>query len=93
MIKERYPRPPVHILLDNLKAHHALRTKEYAESAGINLVFNAAYNSSVNPIERLWCYAKRSFQKLAVKVEDWKNFEKVITLVEKCLKGVKPKTL
>ena len=67
-VKMKYPKPPVHILLDNLQAHHARATKEYAREAGINLVFNAAYNSDINPIERLWNYAKRAFQKRAVKI-------------------------
>lgn len=68
LVKEKYPKPPVHILLDNLQAHHSRATKEYARQAGINLVFNAAYNSEINPIERLWNYAKRAFQKRAVQL-------------------------
>ena len=67
-VKRKYPEGPVYILLDNLQAHHSYPTKEYAKSVGIKLVFNASYNSEINPIERLWNYAKRAFQKQAVQL-------------------------
>ena len=92
-VKRKYPKGPVYILLDNLHAHHADLTTNYAERVGIKLVFNASYNSEINPIERLWNYAKRAFQKEAVKIEDWGDHKRIHDLVKKCLKGVNPESL
>ena len=54
---------PTYVLLDNLNVHHNKEVKELAKSLGFELIFNAAYYSHVNVIERLWCYSKRAFQR------------------------------
>ncbi len=52
----------IFIFLDNLRVHYSLRVREYCGVNNIELVFNAAYSSEYNPIERLWALAKRTFQ-------------------------------
>jgi len=69
--------------------HHNKEVKEYAKKEGLELIFNASYYSMVNPIERLWNYAKRSFSKRIVDEPDWKASEKLQDLVRECVVGVK----
>ena len=75
MIAEMYDKKPVYVFLDNLPAHHNKEVKETAAELGLELVFNASYYSEVNPIERLWNYSKREFQKKVIKHEDWKDLD------------------
>ena len=51
----------IYIFLDNLRVHYSKRVGEYCEQNNIQLIFNAAYSSEYNPVERLWALAKRSF--------------------------------
>lgn len=52
----------IYIFLDNLRVHYSLRVREYCRENKIELVFNAAYSSEYNPIERLWALSKRIFR-------------------------------
>ena len=49
------------------------------------LIFNAAYSSHLNPIERLWAVAKRQFIKDCVTDANFKLQEEVKALVMKCI--------
>ena len=51
----------IFIFLDNLRVHYSLRVREFCNQNNIELIFNAAYSSEYNPVERLWALAKRSF--------------------------------
>jgi transposase len=51
----------IYIFLDNLRVHYSLKVREYCRENMIELVFNAAYSSEYNPIERLWALSKRTF--------------------------------
>jgi len=60
-IKSKYKRRRVVMFLDNLPLHHTKAFKEHTSAYKQQLVFNAGYSSELNPIERLWALAKRSF--------------------------------
>ena len=92
-LKEQCPATPTYIFLDNLNVHHNKEVKEYAKTLGFVFVFNAAYYSEINMIERLWNYSKRAFTRRIVNEPDWKNHGKVRDLVLECLRGVSPATL
>ena len=92
-LKAAVPASPTYVLLDNLNVHHNKEVKELAKSLGLEFIFNAAYYSHVNVIERLWCYSKRAFQRKIIDEPNWKDHDKVKDLVIECLKGVKPSTL
>jgi transposase len=47
------------IVLDNFRAHHANKTREYAELNRIDLVFFPPYSPDLNPIEFIWKSIKR----------------------------------
>ena len=72
---------PTYVLLDNLNVHHNKEVKAHAKSLGFELIFNAAYYSHVNVIERLWNYSKRAFARRIVNEPDWKAHDKVKELV------------
>lgn len=76
------------VFLDNLKAHHNLNVKAYAKEANIELVFNAAYSSELNPIERLWLFSKRLFYKRIIEFSDWKDRDRLYALIDECIKAV-----
>ena len=56
----------IYVFLDNLRVHHSNRVKEYCGINKIKLVFNAAYSSEFNPVERLWALSKQLFRKLLI---------------------------
>ena len=76
------------VFVDNLRAHHAKDTKAYCKEANIQLVFNAAYSSELNPIERLWLFSKRIFYKRLIEFSDWKDEDRMYALVEECVRAV-----
>ena len=49
------------MMLDNLPVHKTHLVRDHAENFNIELVFNATYSSTYNPIERLWSYSKQRF--------------------------------
>ena len=76
------------VFLDNLKAHHSPEVKTYAKEANIELLYNAAYSSELNPIERLWLFSKRLFYKRVIEFSDWKDRPRLYSLVDECIKAV-----
>jgi hypothetical protein len=52
-----------YVFLDNLRVHRSKLVRDHASKLRIELIFNSAYSSPFNPIERLFAYAKRSFGK------------------------------
>lgn len=60
-IKAHYGRRKVVLFLDNLKLHYNHDFVRQANQYKYRLIYNASYSSHLNPIERLWALAKRSF--------------------------------
>ena len=73
------------IFLDNLRMHHTHIISKKAHENNQVLIFNAAYSSHLNPIERLWAVAKRQFIKDCVTDANFKLQEEVKALVMKCI--------
>lgn len=46
------------LCLDNMRAHHAKKVKDYCADNGIQLLFCPPYSSEFAPIERLWALSK-----------------------------------
>lgn len=55
--------------LDNLYVTQSHIVSNYCMDNGINLISNAAYNSPVNPNERLWALSKRAFRRQIIVTE------------------------
>ena len=53
----------LYLFVDNMTVHRSKIVTEYCQKAKIELLFNSAYSSEVNPIERLWAISKREFSK------------------------------
>ena len=51
----------LYILVDNLGIHKTKLVRECCVHQNIELIFNGAYSSPFNPIERYWGFAKRIF--------------------------------
>ena len=65
------------ILVDNLGIHKTKFVKEMCAKRNVELIFNGAYSSPFNPVERYWAFAKRIFSKNCLTATDFKNKEKV----------------
>ena len=65
------------ILVDNLGIHKTKYVKEMCAKRNVELIFNGAYSSPFNPVERYWAFAKRIFSKNCLTATDFKNKEKV----------------
>lgn len=76
------------MLIDNLSLHHSNVVKEWAENAGLRLLFNAPYSSQYNPIEQLWGLAKRNFYRDEMVVEKEMKYCDVETNVIKYISEV-----
>lgn len=76
----------MYVFLDNLRVHYSKPVKEYCGRANIELVYNSAYSSEYNPIERLWAIAKTNFRKnlLSLQVKKIKQSQ-VHSLVKKSI--------
>ena len=57
------------------------------------LFFNASYSSNLNPIERLWAFAKRKFIKDCVTDADFRMQEEVKALLKKSILDASYKTV
>ena len=54
------------LLVDNLPVHRTGPVVRYAESKQIELLYNATYSSTFNPIERLWAWSKQRFSRMCI---------------------------
>ncbi|ADI73546.1 Integrase catalytic region (plasmid) [Methanohalobium evestigatum Z-7303] len=50
---------PIVLIMDNARAHHALKTTMKAKQLGIILVFLPPYSPDLNPVEFIWKSIKR----------------------------------
>jgi len=57
------------LILDNARPHIAQRTKSFAKSLGITLVFLPTYSPDLNPIEQIWKSARRKISQTFIKSE------------------------
>lgn len=58
-IVENNKKKSILLILDNLKAHKADKTKRKARELGIKLVFLPPYSPDLNPVEFIWKTIKR----------------------------------
>ena len=53
---------PIHLVLDNHRAHHTLQAKAYAVKKNIQFHFMPPYSPELNALEPLWSVLKRDFK-------------------------------
>jgi transposase len=58
-IRKMNPDGDLVIILDNFRSHHAIKTRECAETNRIDLVFLPPYAPDLNPIEFIWKSIRR----------------------------------
>ena len=73
------------MFLDNLNLHYTHEVKVAAEKYHIRLLFNSAYSSEFNPIERLWAWSKKDFARTAVLSGAYHNQKQMHDLVRTCI--------
>lgn len=66
------------IVLDNFKSHISQKTRKYAESLGIILVFLPPYSPNLNPIEQIWRCVRRKISQIFIKSQ-WAFTETIKT--------------
>ena len=77
MIRKRYRKKPIYVVLDNARYQHCKLVKDMAKKLGIELVFLPSYSPNLNIIERLWKLIKSEV--CAAKYYDSKiNFENAV---------------
>lgn len=84
-IKRKFGRRKVYLFMDNLRLHRVKAFVELADRNGQELLYNAIYSSELNPIERLWAFAKRDFGRALIGDLDMGSQEEIRALVVKCL--------
>ena len=70
-----------YLFVDNLRMHYTKDVVNHARNLNMQLIYNAPYSSEFNPIERLWCYAKRNFSKYMIGITDYRKQSVIIDLV------------
>lgn len=58
------------VILDNLRAHHAVEVREAVEAVGGRVLYLPPYSPELNPIELCWSFAKTWLRRLAQRTED-----------------------
>lgn len=59
-LREKYPRLPLYLVLDNARYQHCQLVKQVAQTLHIHLLFLPTYSPNLNLIERLWKWVKKS---------------------------------
>ena len=83
----------LYILVDNLGIHKTKFVQAACLKRNVVLIFNGAYSSPFNPIERYWGFAKRFFATNCLTATDFKNKAKVDELVRQCLQAVNQESM
>lgn len=82
-----------YVFLDNLSFHHSRVVLERARKNKQEFIFNAAYSSVYNPIERLWAIAKRQFARDLITEANYNDKEQIKALVMKSILHASESTL
>ena len=82
-----------YVFLDNLSFHNSRVVLERARKNKQEFIFNAAYSSVYNPIERLWAIAKRQFARDLITEANYKDKEHIKALVMKSILHASESTL
>lgn len=69
LIREKNPKKHILLILDNARAHIAGKTKRFAKSLNITLVFLPTYSPDLNPIEQIWKGIRRKISQIFVRSE------------------------
>lgn len=77
-MRARNPGKPIVAVLDNFKSHTAKKTRKYAESLDIILVFLPTYSPNLNPIEQIWRAVRRRISQIFIKSQ-WSFTETIKT--------------
>lgn len=86
-------RKRLYLLVDNLGIHKTRLVKARCEAEDVELIFNGAYSSPFNPIERYWAFAKRVFAKHCLTATDFKNKVKMQALVRQSMQEVNTESM
>ena len=73
------------LLVDNLSVHRKPCVKRHAEKLHIELLYNATYSSTYNPIERIWAWSKQRFTKICVAGAPYHNQARMRRIVAEIL--------
>ena len=79
--------------LYNLSFYHSRVVLERARKNKQEFIFNAAYSSVYNPIERQWAIAKRQFARDLITEANYKDKEQIKSLVMKSILQASESTL
>ena len=82
-----------YVFLDNLSFHHSRVVLERARKNKQEFIFNAAYSSVYNPIERLWAIVKRQFARDLITEANYNDKEQIKALVVKSILQASESTL
>ncbi len=63
-------RPGDVVVLDNLRAHHAVEVRQLVRAVGARLKFLPPYSPDFNPIESCWALLKKELRRRAVRAKD-----------------------
>ena len=86
-------RQRLYVLVDNLGIHKTRVVKARCEAEDVELIFNGAYSSPFNPIERYWGFAKRLFAQRCLTAVDFKNKARVQGFVRQSLQDVNQESM
>jgi len=64
IIREKNPIKQIILVVDNARSHIARKTRSFAESLNITLVFLPAYSPDLNPIEQIWKSIRRRISQI-----------------------------
>jgi putative transposase len=85
LIRDKNPKKYIILILDNARAHISQKTRAFAESLRISLVFLPPYSHDLNPIELIWKSIRRKISQIFVKSE-WSFKETIRTTFHRLAK-------